>query len=161
MPLLLLDSDVEDNPDHYREVTDRLYGGTSEHRLLQELLLGVGGVRALRAYSPDHRRTRRPRCSTPTRATPASSASSGSASSPSAEGGPKLDFDTALEVARAATVFTTHTPVPAGIDRFPRELIEQYFGGATARRPASRSSGSSRSAPRTTRAATRRSSTWR
>ena len=51
MPLLLLDSDVEDNPEPLREVTDRLYGGTVEHRLLQELLLGVGGVRALRAYS--------------------------------------------------------------------------------------------------------------
>ena len=51
VPLLLLDSDVEENPDHYREVTDRLYGGNSEHRLRQELLLGVGGVRALRAYS--------------------------------------------------------------------------------------------------------------
>ena len=51
MPLLLLDTDVEDNPQLLREVTDRLYGGTTEHRLLQELLLGVGGVRALRAYS--------------------------------------------------------------------------------------------------------------
>ena len=46
------------------------------------------------------------------------------------ESGPKLDFDTALEVSRASTVFTTHTPVPAGIDRFSRELIEQYFGSA-------------------------------
>ena len=47
--------------------------------------------------------------------------------------GPGLDFDTALEIGRAATVFTTHTPVPAGIDRFDRTLVEQYFseGGAT------------------------------
>jgi glycogen phosphorylase len=44
------------------------------------------------------------------------------------ETGPQLDFDTALEVSRASTVFTTHTPVPAGIDRFSRDLIEQYFG---------------------------------
>ena len=51
MPLLLLDSDVEGNPDHYREVTDRLYGGTSEHRLRQEILLGIGGVRALRVHA--------------------------------------------------------------------------------------------------------------
>ena len=55
VPLLMLDTDVEGNPDHYREVTDRLYGGTSEHRLRQELLLGVGGVRALRVFSPHHR----------------------------------------------------------------------------------------------------------
>src|SRR4029079_1104378 len=41
--------------------------------------------------------------------------------------GPALDWDTALEVSRASTVFTTHTPVPAGIDRFPRDLVEQYF----------------------------------
>ena len=51
VPLLLLDSDVEGNPDHYREVTDRLYGGTSEHRLRQEILLGIGGVRALRVHA--------------------------------------------------------------------------------------------------------------
>jgi starch phosphorylase len=43
-----------------------------------------------------------------------------------------LDFGTALEVSRAGTVFTTHTPVPAGIDRFPRDLMEQYFGGDNA-----------------------------
>ncbi len=80
VPLLMLDSDVEENDRAEREVTDRLYGGGGEHRLQQELLLGVGGVRALRAYAritglPS------PRCSTPTRATPASSASSASASS--------------------------------------------------------------------------------
>ena len=45
VPLLMLDTDVEGNPDHYRDVTDRLYGGNSEHRLRQELLLGVGGSR--------------------------------------------------------------------------------------------------------------------
>ena len=74
---------------------------------------------------------RTPRCSTPTRATPASSASSGSASSPRPTTARDLDFDTALEVSRAGTVFTTHTPVPAGIDRFPRELMEQYFGASS------------------------------
>jgi len=51
VPLLLLDSDVEANESDLRSVTDRLYGGTSEHRLRQELLLGIGGVRALRAWS--------------------------------------------------------------------------------------------------------------
>ena len=79
VPLLLLDSDVEGNPDHYRDVTDRLYGGTSEHRLRQEILLGIGGVRALRVHARITGAAS-PRCSTPTRATPASSASSGSAS---------------------------------------------------------------------------------
>ena len=50
VPLLLLDSDVEGNGPGERDVTDRLYGGGSEHRLLQEMLLGIGGVRAVRAY---------------------------------------------------------------------------------------------------------------
>ncbi len=130
VPLLLLDTDIEENPDHLREVTDRLYGGTSEHRLHQELLLGIGGVRALRAY---------------TRLTGAPEpevfhTNEGHAGFLGlerirelsvAEGGPTLDFETALEVSRGSTVFTTHTPVPAGIDRFPRELMEQYFGGAS------------------------------
>jgi glycogen phosphorylase len=139
VPLLLLDSDVEGNPDHYREVTDRLYGGTSEHRLRQELLLGVGGVRALRAYS---RLTSAP-------AAEVFHTNEGHAGFLGlerireltvGEGGPGLDFDTALEVSRASTVFTTHTPVPAGIDRFPRELVEQYFGktGPTAGVPVER-----------------------
>ncbi|GAB6986122.1 alpha-glucan family phosphorylase [Nocardioides pyridinolyticus] len=127
VPLLMLDTDVEGNPDHYRDVTDRLYGGNSEHRLRQELLLGVGGVRAIRAYC---RITGHP-------APEVFHTNEGHAGFLGlerireltvAEGGPKLDLDTALEVGRASTVFTTHTPVPAGIDRFPRTLIEQYFG---------------------------------
>ncbi len=77
-----------------------------------------------------------------------------------------LDFDTALTVVRSSTVFTTHTPVPAGIDRFPVEMVRRYFDDhldeiPTIRTPrccpACRWTGSSRSAPRTI----RRSSTWR
>ena len=129
VPLLMLDTDVEGNPDHYVDVTDRLYGGNSEHRLRQELLLGVGGVRALRAFS---RITGHP-------APEVFHTNEGHAGFLGlerireltvAEDGPKLDFDTALEVGRASTVFTTHTPVPAGIDRFPRTLVEQYFSEA-------------------------------
>ncbi len=123
VPLLMLDSDVEDNAPAERDVTDRLYGGTTEHRLLQELLLGIGGVRAVRAYCR-------------IKDVPAPGVfhtNEGHAGflglerirELSIEHG--LDFDTALEVARAGTVFTTHTPVPAGIDRFPRELIQQHF----------------------------------
>ncbi|SDT16627.1 starch phosphorylase [Nocardioides scoriae] len=128
VPLLLLDTDTEENPQHLREVTDRLYGGTTEHRLQQELLLGIGGVRAVRAYCrlTDHPAPEVFHCN------------EGHAGFLGverireltvAEGGPGLDLDTALEVTRAGSVFTTHTPVPAGIDRFPRQLVEQYFGG--------------------------------
>ena len=125
VPLLLLASDVEENGEVMRDVTDRLYGGTTEHRLRQELLLGIGGVRALRTYS---RITGVP-------APEVFHTNEGHAGflgverirELTSEAG--LDFATALEVSRAGTVFTTHTPVPAGIDRFPMDLIAQYFGG--------------------------------
>ncbi len=123
VPLLLLDSKVEENDAAARDVTDRLYGGGTDHRLLQEMLLGIGGVRAVREYS---RITGSP---TPE----VFHTNEGHAGFLGLErireyvdGG--LTFDEALEAARGGTVFTTHTPVPAGIDRFPRELIKKYFG---------------------------------
>lgn len=133
VPLLLLDTDFEQNPEPYRLITDRLYGGNTEHRLRQELLLGVGGVRALRAFS---RITGAP-------APEVFHTNEGHAGFLGVErireltvgeqGDGDVDFATALEIGRTSTVFTTHTPVPAGIDRFPRTLVEQYLGeqGAT------------------------------
>jgi glycogen phosphorylase len=115
--LYLLDTSVEDNDELGRGVTDRLYGGDTEHRLRQEILLGVGGVRALDMVGEKPHvfhsneghagflgleRIRRA----------------------IADG---LSFEEAVESVRAGTVFTTHTPVPAGIDRFPRPLMERYF----------------------------------
>src|SRR3954467_6330412 len=50
VPLLLLDTDIEENTGVFRNITDRLYGGNTEHRLRQEMLLGIGGVRAIRTY---------------------------------------------------------------------------------------------------------------
>ncbi|MGN6330086.1 MAG: alpha-glucan family phosphorylase [Motilibacteraceae bacterium] len=128
VPLLLLDSDVEDNDQPERDVTDRLYGGGTEHRLQQEMLLGIGGVRALRAWS---RLTGAP-------APEVFHTNEGHAGFLGVERNRELaeehglSWSEALEAARAATVFTTHTPVPAGIDRFPRDLIAQYFGGDNA-----------------------------
>ncbi len=128
VPLLLMDSDIEDNPLPLRDVTDRLYGGGSDHRLHQELLLGVGGVRAIRAY-----------CAlTGAEAPEVFHTNEGHAGFLGIEricefiGDDGLDFDAAVEKARAGTVFTTHTPVPAGIDRFPRELVEMQFSGENA-----------------------------
>ena len=68
--LLLLDSDIEENAPAERGVTDRLYGGDEDHRLRQEMLLGIGGVRAAARLLRAHRHGRSPRSSTPTRATP-------------------------------------------------------------------------------------------
>ncbi len=124
VPLLLLDSNVPGNDEAARKVTDRLYGGGGEHRLQQELLLGVGGVRALRLWS---RLTGAPEPEV-------YHTNEGHAGFLGVERIRELveqglTFDAALEAVRAATVFTTHTPVPAGIDRFGRDLVTQYFGG--------------------------------
>ncbi|MCZ7416424.1 MULTISPECIES: alpha-glucan family phosphorylase [unclassified Streptomyces] len=123
VPLLLLDSDVEENAPGERGVTDRLYGGGREQRLLQEMLLGIGGVRAVRAYCrlSGHR------------APEVFHTNEGHAGFLGLERirelrADGLPFDAALEAVRAGTVFTTHTPVPAGIDRFDRSLISRYFG---------------------------------
>jgi starch phosphorylase len=128
VPLLLLDSDVEDNESPERDVTDRLYGGGTDHRLLQELLLGIGGVRALRAYA---RITGSPE-PTVFHTNEGHAGFLGLERIREMTEGAGLDFDAALEISRAGTVFTTHTPVPAGIDRFPRDLIQQHFGGDNA-----------------------------
>jgi starch phosphorylase len=124
VPLLLLDSDIPSNDDAARGVTDRLYGGGGEHRLLQELLLGMGGVKALRAHS---RLTGSP-------APEVFHTNEGHAGflgierikESVAEG---LTFAEGVEAARGSTVFTTHTPVPAGIDRFEAPLVARYFSG--------------------------------
>ncbi|MCB5177884.1 alpha-glucan family phosphorylase [Streptomyces antimicrobicus] len=124
VPLLLLDSDVEDNDAGAREVTDRLYGGGSDHRLLQEMLLGIGGVRAVRTY-----------CALTGHPAPeVFHTNEGHAGFLGLErmrelaGEHGLDFDAAVEAVRAGTLFTTHTPVPAGIDRFERGLVARHFG---------------------------------
>jgi glycogen phosphorylase len=123
IPLLMLDSDVEENDPGERGVTDRLYGGGSEHRLLQEMLLGIGGVRAVRTY-----------CRLTGHAQPeVFHTNEGHAGFLGLERIAELcdeglDFDAGLEAVRAGTVFTTHTPVPAGIDRFDRDLVARHFG---------------------------------
>jgi hypothetical protein len=127
VPLLLLDSYVEQNEPGLREVTDRLYGGGSEHRLRQELLLGMGGVRAVRAY-----------CALSGHPQPeVFHTNEGHAGFLGLErireyAAQGLSFPEAIELCRAGTVFTTHTPVPAGIDRFARDLVEREFGGTAA-----------------------------
>ncbi|MGB8388446.1 glycosyltransferase family 1 protein [Mycobacterium sp.] len=124
VPLLLLDSDVPENEHDLRGITDRLYGGDQEHRMRQEILAGIGGVRAIRAF-------------TAIEGLPAPEVfhmNEGHAGFLGVERIRELiteaglDFDTALTVVRSSTVFTTHTPVPAGIDRFPLEMVQRYLG---------------------------------
>ncbi|MGH2719110.1 MAG: alpha-glucan family phosphorylase, partial [Actinomycetota bacterium] len=120
VPLYLLDANVEENSEEAKAVTDNLYGGGEEHRLRQEILLGVGGVRALEAVGE-----------TPQ----VFHINEGHAGFLALERlrtlilKDGLTFREAIEVVRSGAVFTTHTPVPAGIDRFPRELIGRYFSG--------------------------------
>ncbi|WP_345346478.1 alpha-glucan family phosphorylase [Rhodococcus olei] len=126
VPLLLLDSDIAENDPELRGVTDRLYGGDQDHRIKQEILAGIGGVRAVRAY------TRSEGLADPE----VFHMNEGHAGFLGVERirelvtGAGLEFDEALAAVRASTVFTTHTPVPAGIDRFPVDLVRHYFGAS-------------------------------
>ena len=118
--LLLLDTDLEENAPWDRELSARLYGGNQDMRLQQEIVLGLGGVRALRAMGIE----------------PAIwHLNEGHAAFVALqriwdhiEQG--ATFDSALEQVRATTVFTTHTPVPAGHDAFPFQLVETHMAGA-------------------------------
>jgi starch phosphorylase len=118
--LYLLDADIEVNSDELRSVTDRLYGGGTEHRIRQEILLGIGGVRALEAVGAE---------------TQVFHTNEGHAGFLGLERIRRLMTDDgltwpeAIEAVRSGTIFTTHTPVPAGIDRFGRDLMERYFAG--------------------------------
>ena len=121
IPLYLLDTNLDENSPTDREITGRLYGGGTEMRIRQEIVLGIGGVRALEALGVQ-----------PTvfhmneghsaflalervRSLLAASATHG------------LTFDEVRQAVTAGNVFTTHTPVPAGIDMFPPELVIKYF----------------------------------
>lgn len=116
--LYVLDTDVDGNSDDGRAITDRLYSGDAEHRVRQELILGIGGLRALRALGIEPEVVH---------------LNEGHAGfllleKIQTELAAGADFDEAVTTTKAGTVFTTHTPVPAGIDRFERPLIETYIG---------------------------------
>ena len=116
--LYLLDADIEDNLEEDRQVTHYLYGGDWENRLKQEILLGIGGIRALRKLGIKH---------------DVYHCNEGHAAFIGIErirdlvNHRKLSFSEALEVVRSSSLFTTHTPVPAGHDAFPESMIRQYM----------------------------------
>ncbi len=117
--LYLMDTDVEENEPWDRELSARLYGGDRATRLVQEIVLGIGGVRMLNAVGI------RPAIF---------HANEGHAAFLMLERIRQfvqegLSFDEAAEIVRATSIFTTHTPVPAGHDAFQFHLIEQSFSG--------------------------------
>jgi starch phosphorylase len=117
-PLYLLDTDVDENDPWDRELSARLYSGDSEMRIRQEIMLGIGGVRALHALNVEP---------------VAWHMNEGHSAflllekvrEKVQEG---LSFDEAIDLVRKNSIFTTHTPVPAGHDAFSYHLLDQYFG---------------------------------
>ncbi len=118
IPLYLLDTDVEANSIEDRDLTAQLYGGDNEHRLKQEILLGIGGIRLINEIGIE-----------PTiyHSNEGHSAFSGLERIKQFMDNKKLDFQVAKELVRANTLFTTHTPVPAGHDSFEEHLMRAYL----------------------------------
>ena len=125
--LYLLDTAVEGNSVDGANITNRLYGGDAEHRLRQEIVLGIGGVRVLRAlgHHPEVFHTNEGHAGFLSLERIRELVAGGGAGAGVAA---PLTFAEAVEAVRAGGVFTTHTPVPAGIDRFERSVMERYFG---------------------------------
>ena len=120
IPLYLLDTDIEENKDEIRAITDRLYSGGEEHRIQQEILLGMGGVKALEIVGE------KPQVFHMNEGHAGFLALERIKKMMSEEG---LSFREAIESVRSSAAFTTHTPVPAGIDLFSRDLMLKHFRG--------------------------------
>ncbi len=118
IPLYLLDTKIDANNGDDRAITDQLYGGDHEHRIKQEILLGIGGVRALRALG------REPEVVHMNEGHAAFSALERMRILIDEKG---LQFNEALEAGIPGNVFTTHTPVPAGNEVFGADLMDRYF----------------------------------
>ncbi|MDX2279895.1 MAG: alpha-glucan family phosphorylase [Saprospiraceae bacterium] len=118
IPLYLLDTDIEDNRWEDRSITHQLYGGDNEHRLRQELMLGLGGCRAVKAigHNPDIYHLNE-----------GHAAFLGLERIRNYMTEKGLGFAQAVEIVRATQLFTTHTPVPAGHDTFSEGLLREYI----------------------------------
>lgn len=118
IPLYLLDSSHPSNPESARRITAELYGGDLEMRIQQEIILGIGGARALHLLGlwpfVYHLNEGHAAFAALERIRQTMTIY-------------KTSFDVAMEAVTASTVFTTHTPVPAGIDLFSQDLVEKYF----------------------------------
>src|SRR3954471_876953 len=118
--LYLLDTELDENAPWDRELTARLYGGDRETRIQQEIILGIGGVRALRSLGcqPTVWHLNEGHAGFVVLQRIREFVDQG------------LSFDAALDEVRRTTVFTTHTPVPAGHDAFNFQLVEKHLAGA-------------------------------
>ncbi len=119
VPLYLLDANIPENSPQDRGISSQLYGGDLHTRIQQEIVLGIGGIRALRALG---------KMPTVCHMNEGHAAFTGLERVRLLIDEHKLDFATAFEAVKAGTCFTTHTPVPAGNDAFPMHMIEQYLG---------------------------------
>ena len=119
VPLYLLDTDVDENDPWDRELSARLYSGDTEHRIRQEIMLGIGGVRALRALDiePTVWHMNEGHSAFLVLECIRELVSQG------------MSFEQAAGHVKRRSLFTTHTPVPAGHDSFPFHMVEQYFAG--------------------------------
>ncbi len=118
IPLYLMDTNIPENTPERREITSQLYGGDLEMRIMQEFLLGIGGIKALGAMGITPRVIHM---------NEGHSAFAGLERIRALIHDQGLSFEAALELVAQSSVFTTHTPVPAGNDRFPSELMAGYF----------------------------------
>ncbi|HMA85773.1 MAG TPA: alpha-glucan family phosphorylase [Desulfosalsimonadaceae bacterium] len=112
VPILFLDTDIEINAPEDREITGFLYGGEERYRLKQEMVLGIGGVRILQLLGHDNLE--------------AYHMNEGHSALLTLELMDRFQQD--IETVREMCVFTTHTPVPAGHDRFTRDMVRELFG---------------------------------
>ena len=120
VPLFLLDTNVQENPPEHRHITSRLYAGDWDMRVRQEIVLGIGGVRALRALGIE---------ASVYHMNEGHSAFSALERIRILKDEQGLSFDAAREFVIATNAFTTHTPVPAGNDMFSPDLMRTYFEG--------------------------------
>ena len=119
VPLFLLDTDIPENPPELRTITDRLYVPEPDKRLRQEIVLGIGGVRALRALGVE---------ATVFHLNEGHSFLAGIERIRELRGSRQLTLEEARLIARAGIIFTTHTPVAAGSDYFPPALVYELLG---------------------------------
>ncbi|MCE9615765.1 MAG: alpha-glucan family phosphorylase [Lentisphaerae bacterium] len=118
VPLLLLDTNIPQNPPEFQHITDQLYGGDRKHRLRQEMVLGIGGYRVLLAMGIEPKLCH---------LNEGHAAFAGLARLSHLMQVTRQPLEVVLEIAARSSVFTTHTPVPAGNETFPVDMLRAHL----------------------------------